>query len=451
MEKLAELVFRLSLAIGVFLTGGWLAANDHQPFRFLTEHWQQAQGVYQTYLSSRPALLKPIRYPQQGVSAHQPQRSYPGITLLQGTLPGGTQIRAIDMDGNELHRWQLDFFAIWPEAHHLDEALRPKTSQNYHTQGFVIFADGSVVANIADKGTVKLDACSDVVWTLDRMTHHSVTLAHQGHFWIPAHRPVDAIPPHLLFMGMTHQSLKDKAAERQFVGYSYENLLLLVDPSGQVVREFSVLQALYDAGLESLVLNALRWHDGDLTHVNDIEIVTPALAEKLPEVAAGDLLISVRQMHMLAILDQHDGALKWHYVGPWTFQHDPDIRPNGNIRVFNNGHSQLAFNRVPGSSLMELDPVTDKVITLYPTVPEQAFYTDILGHQQTLPNGNVLITESRAGRVFEVTTDGITVWQYTSAFDPQFASLIAIAERLEPDFFDPGALRCTRHNAGESL
>ncbi|MBY5992052.1 arylsulfotransferase family protein [Ferrimonas balearica] len=447
----SESVFRLVLAVALFLLGGWFGAAQWQPFKFLAHGWQQTKGLYNTYVSPRPALLGPIRYPGEGVTEHQSEKAWPGVTLLQGTLPGGTQIRAVNMAGNELHRWEIDYFAIWPEAQHLDEVLKPKTPKNYHTQGFVVLSDGSLVVNVSDKGTVKLNACSQVVWTVDRMTHHSVTQTSSGDFWIPAHREIDAIPEHLLFGGVSREELKAEAFKKDFVGHSYENLLLLVDGQGAVVRELSVLQALYDAGMESAVLNALKWRRGDVTHVNDVEIVTPALAAKLDQVEAGDLLVSLRQMHMLAVMDQHSGALKWHYIGPWIFQHDPDIRPNGNILVFNNGLTDLAFNRVPGSSLMELDPQSGQVQILYPLTAEQAFYTDILGHQQPLANGNYLITESRAGRVFEVTGEGETVWQYTSAFDEELASLIAIAQRVEPDYFQRDALACQRAERGDKL
>ena len=42
----------------------------------------------------------------------------------------------------------------------------------------------------------------------------------------------------------------------------------------------------------------------------------------------------------------------------------------------------------------------------------EGFYSLGAGAQQQLPNGNVLITESQDGRLFEVTLDGRVVWEY---------------------------------------
>ena len=45
------------------------------------------------------------------------------------------------------------------------------------------------------------------------------------------------------------------------------------------------------------------------------------------------------------------------------------------------------------------------------------FYTEIGGKHQILPNGNILISEFTAGRVFEVTSVGEIVWSYINRYD----------------------------------
>ena len=40
------------------------------------------------------------------------------------------------------------------------------------------------------------------------------------------------------------------------------------------------------------------------------------------------------------------------------------------------------------------------------------FFSAVQGAAQALPNGNVLVTESTKGRVFEVTRDGEIVWEF---------------------------------------
>jgi len=49
------------------------------------------------------------------------------------------------------------------------------------------------------------------------------------------------------------------------------------------------------------------------------------------------------------------------------------------------------------------------------------FYSSFVSSAQRLPNGNTLITEGQGGRIFEVTAQHETVWEYLSPYThPQF-------------------------------
>jgi hypothetical protein len=432
-------VFKSVLLLLIFILGGLFALNNWQPFRFIIKGFVATHTFAKEKMQVRPVLLKKITYDTVGVSKYDPEQAYDGLTVLQGTLPGGTQIRLIDMLGNEIHRWPISFYKIWPDPKHIEEKYWPKTDFNYHTQGLVVLPDGSVIINIGEMGTAKLSKCGNVEWTVDHRTHHSITPTEAGDFWIPSSRSVKNIPEHLIFPGVTREEL-----EKVLIGsfHSYENTILLVDQNGETQKEFSVLQSLYDSGFESEIYDAMLIRPSDPTHVNDIEVVTQPLADKIPNINRGDLLVSIRQMHMLAIFDQLTGAIKWHFIGPWIRQHDPDITKDGNIVVFNNGHNQLCFNRIPGSNLIELDPGTGKTRIVYPLDGQQGFYTDIIGTHGLLANGNRLIVESRAGRVFEINHQGDVVWDYVQPYDETHASLIATAQRVNRDYFTIGNWNC---------
>lgn len=436
---IALLVFKTVLAVLVFLAGGWFAKKNWQPFKFIDEAFEATVTVVEEQTQVRPVLLVESRYSGDGVYLYDDQRAYNGLTVLQGTMPGGPQLRLIDMLGREIHRWDVDFFKIWPNPEHLSEKQRPKSKFNYHTQGMVVFPDGSVLVNVSGKGAAKLDKCGEVLWTIDHMTHHSITPIDGGGYWIPSHRPAEDTPEHLIFAGITRDKLLN-APPGQL--YQYENMVLRVDARGNVVKRFSVLQALYDAGLESAIDSTMYIKPDDPTHLNDIVIVTGALAAKIDGVEAGDLLLSLRQMKMLMIIDDETGVLKWHYIGPWIYQHDPDITTDGNIVVFNNANYGLHFNRKPGSNLVELDPATGKTRIIYPLGDQPGFVSELLGAHELLPNGNRLIVESRAGRVFEITPNGDIVWDFIKPYDDTYASLIAYAERVDVDFFEVDDWQC---------
>ena len=428
----ALLSFYAATFVLIFFIGGLFGSKNWPPFAFLKQGFHDLEVLFREIRQKRPVMLAPKYYQEKGVVIHNARKVFHGLTLLQGTLPGGTQLRLIDMDGNEVRRWPVDFFSLWPDPQHLLDQKIPKTSFNYHTQGVELLEDGSVIFNVGDKGTAKLDKCGNLMWTIDRMTHHSVTRTDDGGFWIPAHRNIAEIPAQHLFRGVTRESLTRGAASKF---HEYENLILRVDANGNVLREFSILKSLIEGGFESVLHDVTMIRKTDPTHINDVEVVTQALADKLSNVSVGDILVSIRQAHMLVIMDQHSGKIKWNARGGWVLQHDPDITVEGNIVVFNNGRPEFSFGRPSGSNLMILEPKNNARTVIYPREGMPPFYSDILGEQQQLDNGNFLITESRRGRVFEITKQGDVVWDYILPYDESHASLIAISRRFPKGYF----------------
>ena len=95
----------------------------------------------------------------------------------------------------------------------------------------------------------------------------------------------------------------------------------------------------------------------------------------------------------------------------------------GNILIFNNGIGRGY------SSVNEIVPPVDSSgfysrtasaafgpgtsVWTYVGSPATNFYSAEISGAQRLPNGNTLICEGVKGNLFEVTTNGVTVWQYT--------------------------------------
>jgi hypothetical protein len=421
-------IFGVSLLAIIFVAGGVFAIKNYPPFNFLRDGYRSTAALFESPLKERSSLLVAPAYEGDGVTVHDTSQTSDGLTILQGIFPGGLQVKLIDMEGNELHNWPLDFFSIWPDPAHLTAEKRPKSPYDHHSQGIFVNRDGSIIVNFGYLGTVKLDKCGEVKWTVDRMTRHFVTPDGEGNYWIGANREIDDIPDKLLFFGVDKEWLKTTYQR-------YENTMLRVSAEGEILEEVSVLQMFYDAGLEGNIYDALRVERDDPTHHNNIEIVTPALATKLDGVNVGDLLLSIRNMHMLIIVDKDTYAIKRKYAGGFTRQHDPDITPEGNIIVFNNSREGYGFNRVTGSSLTQLDPATNELSIVHPQQGQPGFYSSIFGTHQALPNGNIFVSEGLAGRVFEINERGDIVWAYVSRYDEKHASVVEEAYRYEPDYF----------------
>jgi hypothetical protein len=69
---------------------------------------------------------------------------------------------------------------------------------------------------------------------------------------------------------------------------------------------------------------------------------------------------------------------------------------------------------------------------LYGEREKEFFYTETMGEQQWLPNGNLLITESEYGHAFEVDREGRMVWEFINRWDDELVAQTAGATRY-PD------------------
>ena len=133
------------------------------------------------------------------------------------------------------------------------------------------------------------------------------------------------------------------------------------------------------------------------------------------------------------VFDPDTEVIQWYQHGPWLRQHDPDFLPDGTISIFNN---RTDFG---SSNIMIIDPVTRQVEIAYEGTRARPFYTAIRGKHQYLANGNLLITSSQAGRVFEVTPAGEIVWEYVNRYDRDRVAIVSNAIRYDPTYFDVDA------------
>ncbi len=390
----------------------------------------------------RDPKIVPRKYPGDGVTVNVEGRTAPGLTLVQGVFGEGPAIRLYDMAGTLIREWPMDFDAAWPNPTHVVPRKNlPKSRFGYHTQGVVIEPDGSIVVNYAEKGTAKYGACGELIWTLDRMTHHSITRTADGNYWIPAKLEPDQIDPSDFILGANARKVMDS-------DNFYADVALLVSPEGKILREVPVLGPALDwlgAEQEFVVFEKMDPAALDPLHLNDIEVVTPALAAKIPDVDPGDLLFSLRNPSALAIADAETGAFKWMTSGPWMAQHDPDIAADGRIEVYDNGILRALPGRdFAGTRILSHDPATGRTETLYPKNKEAVFFSWIMGTHQELPNGNRLVAETAAGRVFETTPEGEIVWSLVLPSSADTAALIESAYRIPEGAIPAGTWACDK-------
>lgn len=377
-------------------------------------------------------MLETARVAGDGVVVHEPARVEPGPTLLAGLWGETLGFRLVAMDGSPLHAWDISLNEIFPDQSHLPE---PRHDWDTLMHGMHIFANGDIVFNFEGIGVARIDACGDVVWRRPNYAHHSVFVDETGAIWVSA--------------AAGHGALRNDLPG--IATPVYDELIEKLGPDGETLRRISVLDAIYASGREGLLLargkdrNVHEAANGaDLVHLNDVEVLTPELAEAFaPLFAPGDIMISLRNVNAILVLDGGTTAVKWSMSGLFLAQHDPDFLPDGRIGVFDN--RRFDGNRAglePQSRILLIDPASQVVEIAYGRDASEAFYTARMGKQQFLANGNILISESQTGRVLEVTPDGAVVWAFVNRWDEAHTAWLVEGQRLPPDFLAADFARC---------
>ena len=426
VDKLAAVLFLISLLLVALFYG--MAAQELKIFPhqivaegitemlpLLPEKWankfkKKKKGINWNLSEDKPAHLFPIRHEKHGVNAFAQDKVSPGVTLLTGYWPEsdwGAGIRVIDFTGKVLHHWDTNPRALFPFK---------KIPRNTYVHGSYLFPNGDVLFNIEYGGLIRMNSCGEVMWTLDYATHHSVTPDEQGNFWVSGYKSVKK---------------GDKRVEEfpELVVPFGEETMLQVSPEGEILNEISVLDALYNSEYKHLLWHykRLKFNFGDILHMNDVEALSTSMADGYELFEAGDLVVSLKYISAVAVISPQ-GEIKWLSAGDFTDQHDPDFEGDGWISVFDNRlDGSREGTSLGGSSIRAVNPATGEIRPLYPTDTKQKFYTPAGGKHQLLENGNRLITEAQAGRVFEVAPGGEIVWEWISM--PYDTKLVA--EMLE--------------------
>ena len=310
----------------------------------------------------------------------------------------------LDAAGTHLHTWPIDEMSISAKVQHRQNA--PHAMQ--------VLPDGSLVVSFDKLGLMaRLDPCGNTIWSREGFFHHSFSPAADGGIWTwhgekTAYGQIMSI---LKFNPMTGKNIALLDFNRDVIMRSPESALI-----------FSVFPDFKFTPDEK--------SPRDIFHPNDVEELPPSLAPAFPQFEAGDLMFSLRNLSMVAIIAP-SGALKWYQQGPWIAQHDPDFEPDGRISVYNNSVGR------PRSSIVRIDPKTRKMDNAIPSF-DGLFKSEHRGKHQLLPNGNRLITIPEQGQAIEVAIDGDVVMEFNNVAKSarSFNEDLVNAKWLPADFFE---------------
>jgi hypothetical protein len=396
----------------------------------------------------------PTIYPT-GVTIYDKDAAWNGYTVL----PSAKGVLLIDMNGREARVWR---------------GLKgdpPKILPG----GYVMGSTGersSRIHTFDNLDLVQVDWNGNIVWKFDRFEYVSDSglpprwIARQNHdyqregsatgYYSPgaAPRPDGGNTLIIVNRDLVNPKISDKVL--------LDSTIIEVTWDGKIVWQWNANEHFDELGFDEAAKNVLyRLPSSDVAHggqgfwlaINNIAYLGPN-----KWYYAGDerfhpdnIVWDGRNANIMAIISKKTGKIVWR-VGPdfdktggelgqiigqhHLHQIQRGLPGEGNFLVYDNGgwagygspngisKYGTANQRRDYSRILEFNPVTLEIVWQY--TPKEAghihpldsykFYTSFVSSAQRLPNGNTLITEGRDGRIFEVTPEHKTVWEYVSPY-----------------------------------
>ena len=374
----------------IFLTewkrqGIWHTARNSRGDQELTEEQQEAIAK----ISALPYLKGYNTAPDvENVTIYDKQAAYNGLNFVVSA--DAPKAFLMDMTGNVLHEWHIDFKDVWPESYAIEGAEVYKT---YWRRAY-LREKGDVLAMFMNYGLVKLDKDSNLLWSYKGHVHHDLFVVENGNIYV-------------LTRGVRKSSnlgLESLTLD----GPVTEDFITILSREGQEIRKLSLIDCFLNSDYASH-LEHIK-HPFDILHTNTIRPIDGNLSDKYPMFKKGHILVSMREIHTVAVIDPEQEKVTWALTGMWKYQHEPRLLENGNLLLFDNRGNDGKTKAI------EFNPLTQEVVWTYKGEPASAFYSREAGNISRLPNGNTLITESENGKAFEVTPEGKIVWEFFNPY-----------------------------------
>ena len=326
------------------------------------------------------------RVAKTGLTAHDPDKACQGYTLY-APLNETNAVLLIDMDGNEVHRWNLDCqpgnYGYLLPGGNLFVNAKIDDDLWFWTPTYSLFKGGALR---------EYDWDGNIVWEhIDSHHHHDGRrLPHGGAMYLSA-----------------EQLSEDQAASVKGGGPAMDHMLAdvvkEVDANGKLLWQWRAAEHL-DTELDILPESCNRW---EWTHFN--------AAFPLDEAR---VMMSSRQLSRIFIVEKSTGKVLERFgPGPFFGQHDPHLLANGNVLIFDNGsYRDKGAGALVHSRVIEFDMKTQEVVWEYKDAPLYLFQSSFLSGAEVLPNGNVLVAEGARGRIFQITRDGEVVWEFINPY-----------------------------------
>ncbi|MEJ2245400.1 MAG: aryl-sulfate sulfotransferase [Acidobacteriota bacterium] len=351
-----------------------------------------------------------------GVLKYDTEKSYGGYTLFSPMINCKTTY-LIDMEGNIVHQWDTEYGpGAYAELLPNGNLLRGGTLAN-------------PPANFGGAGGIvqEIDWDGNVVWEYKLMTpteiqHHCFKRIPNGNTLILAweFKSIEEA----IAKGRDPNTIPVSAyAMNQRITGFWVDFVREVNPEGATVWEWHVWDHL-GKGPQKFDLNYRLpepmggvYPNFDWTHFNVVDYVEDT----------DQVLLNSRNFSEAYLVNHETGAIEWRWGNKSAYgqgrapswydngdqkvfgSHNATPLENGNIQIFDNGSERPEGNR---SAVIEVNPETNEIVWEYAAKDSTSFFSYRQGSAQRLPNGNVLVTSTQHGHIFEVTPRKQIVWDY---------------------------------------
>ncbi|MGH1402906.1 MAG: arylsulfotransferase family protein [Alphaproteobacteria bacterium] len=363
-------------------------------------------------------LLDDGSYPK-GITINRKEKVWGDYAFVVNDADNAPSL--IDVDGKVVHKWDAEFFRKWGDITHIADPVSPQ-----HIEGTRIFMDPEMNGDIyvgyyanSDAylpyyGLLKLDKDSNVLWKHEDRTHHDAEFIGNDQMLVFVSYMVDGGHPNVPHI-----------EEPMY----HEYVVWLDTNTGEEIKRVDIAQAFANSKY-SEVLHRLTarptdtdLRPGDVFHPNGITKIPDHVIGKAPMLKENSVILSIRNLDMLAILDLEKDIITWASLGPWRGQHSLKFMDNGNVIMFDNFGSVIEGGP---SRILEVDLETSEIVWEYTGTKDKPFFSKYSSMIDRLPNGNIFAVSTLEGRAFEVTRSKEIVWEYyvEARFDTAVGSRI---------------------------
>ncbi|MGA7713302.1 MAG: aryl-sulfate sulfotransferase [Rhizomicrobium sp.] len=395
---------------------------------------QYFAGLATAALAATAATALPSVYPT-GTTIYDPSRAYNSYVIF-GAPDGKSHL--IDMNGNEVHRWEKSGFP----SYYIDPKLVKGARGHVLVQLETIEQDGAGVVpgeppEFRNKTIGEIDWNGNIVWKWGAEAPGGA--AKQHHDWHRLPNGNTLVLAHWLHSVAGFQQPK-----------LLDDVIYEVSPKGKIVWQWVASDHINELGFSDDQIKLIHASlSPDYFHINNMTPVGPNKWAKADDkrFAPDNIIFDARNANFIAVIDKMTGHIVWE-IGPnypsipsrtkavlprpidqISGQHDVHLIAEGlpgagDLLVFDNqgeaGYPPAELGVNSGSRVLEIDPSTKEIVWQYTAdlsdQPGWGFYSSFISSARRLPNGNTLIDEGMNGRLFQITPKGEIVWEYVSPY-----------------------------------